>query len=164
MNAVESISKELDENGYAVLREIGDKEVIRQARLDLMDLLSAVPFGDNEFIGRKTKRLHSLFGQTRSIDSLAIDSLVLSVVNSYLGDVILGASVACQIYPDEDNQTFHYDDGVYPLSDKFREVKLGVVWAIDDFTIKNGATRIIPKSHGDRSKYPDDDNHIQIDY
>lgn len=162
MTIAKEACKELTTNGFFIAEGLCDKETVAGIRAEINELLKGVPFGHNTFVGMRTKRLHSLFSQTRSLDRLATHHLVLDVIRKRLGEVLLGASVACQVLPGEKSQTFHYDDGIYPLADNFRDVKIGVMWAIDDFTSENGATIVIPKSHGCRSVYPENMKRVHV--
>ncbi len=162
MTTVEEVCEELKVNGFFIAEGICDKATVAGVRAEITELLKEVPFGHNTFVGMRTKRLHSLFSQTRALDEMATHDLILEVVRKSLGEVLLGASVACQVSPDEKSQTFHYDDGIYPLADNFRDVKIGVMWAIDEFTSENGATIVIPKSHGCRSAYPENAKRVRV--
>jgi ectoine hydroxylase-related dioxygenase (phytanoyl-CoA dioxygenase family) len=44
-------------------------------------------------------------------------------------------------------QVLHYEQGIYPLS-RDRDVMVTAIWALDDFTAGNGATLVVPCSHG----------------
>ena len=151
MQNPQKILSELQVKGYSLVENLLSDTIVEKVEKDLSKRLANVSFGDNNFVGTKTKRLYSLFGEIRSVDELAINETILEVVNEYCGDVLLGASVACQIHPGETQQAFHFDDGIYPLPSDFRDVNLGVIWALDDFTIDNGATMIIPNSHKKRN-------------
>jgi len=41
----------------------------------------------------------------------------------------------------------HRDQSVYPLPPDFPPVVVNTMWALDDFTEANGATRLVPGSH-----------------
>lgn len=153
MKSSEQVLSELMEEGYSIVSGLISPAAITAIGETLKIAISELSYGANSFVGTKTKRLHSLFGKLRDLDELTINKEILTVAESLLGDVILGASVATQIFPGETKQSFHYDDGIYPLPKKFKEVKLGVMWAIDDFTEDNGATIVIPQSHGKRESY-----------
>jgi len=150
MKNLQKIISELEVEGYSLVEDLIPNEIVEKIGIDMSKRLANVSFGDNNFVGMKTKRLYSLFGETRSVDQIAMNEIILEVVSEYCGDVLLGASVACQIYPGETAQAFHFDDGIYPLPSNFRDVNVGVIWALDDFTIDNGATVVIPKSHKKR--------------
>ena len=150
MKNIQEIISELEVKGYSLVENLISNAIVKKVEMDISKRLTKVPFGDNDFVGTKTKRRYSLFGETRSVDEIAINEIILEVVNEYCGDVLLGASVACQIHPGETEQAFHFDDGIYPLPSDFRDVNLGVIWALDDFTVDNGATVIIPNSHQKR--------------
>ena len=150
LKSINEILAELEKEGYSILEGLISSDQTTVIRDELKCILADEPFGKNNFLGERTKRLHSLFAKLRSIDDLALKEEILEVAEELLGDVILGASVATQIFPGESEQPFHFDDGIYPLPREFREVKLGVMWALDDFTEDNGGTVIIPRSHGKR--------------
>jgi ectoine hydroxylase-related dioxygenase (phytanoyl-CoA dioxygenase family) len=74
------------------------------------------------------------------------------VLDQILGEYQLSAPVGIFIGPGEAEQVIHRDQSVYPLPADFRPVVVNTMWAFDDFTKANGATRLIPKSQkwGDR--------------
>ncbi len=57
------------------------------------------------------------------------------------------APVGIEIGPGEAAQVLHYDDSIYPLPWPHAEVVVNSMWAFDDFTEANGATRVVPRSH-----------------
>ena len=150
MKNMQEIISELEVKGYSLIENLLPNAIVGKVRIDISNRLAKVPFGDNNFVGMRTKRLYSLFGETRSVDEIATNETILEIVKEYCGDVLLGASVACQIHPGETEQAFHFDDGIYPLPSDFHDVNIGVIWALDDFTIDNGATVVIPNSHKKR--------------
>ena len=153
MKSTEQVLSELVKEGYSIVDGLAPSALITGIGKALEASLSELSYGQNSFVGTKTKRMHSLFGKLRELDELAVNKEILAIAEALLGDVILGASVATQIFPGERKQSFHYDDGIYPLPKNYGEVKLGVMWAIDDFTEDNGATIVISQSHGKRGKY-----------
>jgi ectoine hydroxylase-related dioxygenase (phytanoyl-CoA dioxygenase family) len=64
--------------------------------------------------------------------------------------------VGIEIAPGETAQALHCDDGVYPLPRPHKEVIINTMWALDDFTEANGATRVVPGSHKWTDARPND--------
>jgi ectoine hydroxylase-related dioxygenase (phytanoyl-CoA dioxygenase family) len=91
--------------------------------------------------------VYALFAKTRAFDAAAIHPLLLGVLDRVLEHYQLSAPTGIQIAPGEKAQVLHYDASVYPLPRDFRDVVVNTMWALDDFTVENGATRIIPGSH-----------------
>jgi ectoine hydroxylase-related dioxygenase (phytanoyl-CoA dioxygenase family) len=59
--------------------------------------------------------------------------------------------------PGEVPQMPHFDAGIYPLG-RTIEAETNVVWALDEFTEDNGATRVARGSHRwDASRHPEPD-------
>ena len=117
------------------------------ARHDMRRVLAGTPGGRNPFEGAHTKRVYALFAKTRAFDGPATDPLVLGVLERVLGPCQLSAPTGIEIGPGEVAQILHHDDAIYPLPRPHAEVVLNTMWALDDFTEANGATRIIPGSH-----------------
>jgi ectoine hydroxylase-related dioxygenase (phytanoyl-CoA dioxygenase family) len=145
----------MDADGFTIINNLRDREVMSTVRAGLTPMLQQTAFGTNTFVGTRTKRIHSVFGRTRVLDDLATDPTVMAVVSDRVGDVLLSATVACEVHPGETLQAPHTDDGIYPLPPDHRDVSLSALWALDDFTASNGGTIVFPGSQGDRLTRPD---------
>ena len=144
---VESVAEGLDTDGYCIVEGLLAGDALATARTSLMDVLADTPRGRNSFEGHQTQRVHALFAKTRAFDDAAVDPLVLGVLDRVLGHYQLSAPVGIQIGPGEGPQVLHRDQSIYPLPRDFDNVVVNTMWALDDFTESNGATRLIPASH-----------------
>jgi ectoine hydroxylase-related dioxygenase (phytanoyl-CoA dioxygenase family) len=139
---------DLDRDGYAVVPSLLTAEEAAQVRAGLREVLDRTPTGRNNFEGYRTRRIYALFAKTRAFDALAVHPLLLGVLEHVLGPSYqLSAPTGIEIGPDEQAQVLHTDDAIYPLPRPHPEVVLNSMWALDDFTETNGATRVVPGSH-----------------
>ena len=152
---VDEIVAAMEGDGYAVVEGMMDADQVAAAKADLEAVLAATPTGRNDFEGYKTRRIYALFAKTRAFDGPALHPLVIGVLDRVLGFYQFSAPVGIQIGPGEVAQGLHHDDGVYPLPRPHPEVVVNTMWALDDFTESNGATRIIPGSHKWLDRPPD---------
>lgn len=134
-------------DGVAVCERVLDAGAIAAIRADLDRVLETTPTGRNDFEGYGTKRIYNLFGKTRAFDDLAIHPVLLGVLDDLLGHYQLSAPTGIQIGPGEPAQGLHTDDSIYPLPQPHGEVVVNTMWAFDDFTRANGATRFVEGSH-----------------
>ncbi len=95
--------------------------------------------------------------QLRTVGLLQLDPLfreipvlpdVIPVIQGILGfDCLLTEFSAIDVLPGERKQPIHADDALIPLPRPYQPVVCTCMVAIDDFTIENGATRLLPGSH-----------------
>lgn len=145
--AVEPIVEGLRDHAVVVCERVLDRDRIAAIRADLEPVLAETPTGRNDFEGFGTKRIYSLFAKTRAFDDLAIDPVLTGVLDEVLGPSQLSAPTGILIGPGEPAQVLHRDDSIYPLPQPHAEVVLNTMWALEDFTAANGATRFVEGSH-----------------
>lgn len=140
-------ARELERAGYAVLPGRLSGQHLAAARSELGALLKTAAWGSSGFDGSRTKRVWAPLAVTRCMDKAALDPLVLAAVEDAIGPgAQFGNTCAIQVHPGQGAQVLHYEQGIYPLP-RDRDVMLTALWALDDFTAANGATRIVPGSH-----------------
>jgi ectoine hydroxylase-related dioxygenase (phytanoyl-CoA dioxygenase family) len=137
----------LERDGCCIVERFLAPDALSGIRRALLGILEATPTGRNDFEGYKTQRIYGLFAKTRAFDELAIHPILLGVLDRLLADYQLCAPAGICIGPGEQAQPLHRDADIYPLGPDFRNVIVNTMWAFDDFTDANGATRLVPGSH-----------------
>ncbi len=154
---VDDVVAGLERDGYAIVPHLLSPQEASEKRAELSRVLAAIPTGRNDFEGFKTQRIYALFAKTRAFDGPATHPLVLGVLDRVLGaSYQLSAPVGIQIGPGEKAQVLHCDHGIYPLPRGGPEIVLNTMWALDDFTEANGATRVVPGSNHWMEQRPDE--------
>ena len=147
----------LKDDGYATIPHAIGPDQLRWALTDLEALLERTPTGRDDFEGRSTRRVYGLFGKTRSLDALATHPAVLPVLDQVLGHYGLSAPAGIAIGPGETEQPLHPDDAIYPIPRPHDELVVNVMWPLQDFSVANGATRIVAGSQRWASERPGPD-------
>jgi ectoine hydroxylase-related dioxygenase (phytanoyl-CoA dioxygenase family) len=149
----------LERDGYCAVEGLLPPVEVAAARASLAGVLADTPEGRNDFEGFRTQRVYALFAKTRAFDGPATHPLLLGVLDGVLDHYQLSAPTGIQIGPGEKAQILHRDDQIYPLPPDYPDVVVNTMWALDDFTEANGATRLIPGSHRwtDRQPVPGDE-------
>ncbi len=106
---------------------------------------------ENDFNGYKTLRVSGILARSRTSAELIGHPRVLEILDPILlphcVNYRIGSTTGIEVLPGEDAQVLHTDDGIYPMRIPGVEWQASVMWALDDFTVDNGATRVIPGSH-----------------
>lgn len=145
--SVEQVCELLDADGYAIVEGVLSREEAAAKRDELTAILDSTPTGRNDFEGFSTRRIYNLFAKTRCFDGPATHPLVLGVLDRLLGEGYqLSAPTGIEIAPGETQQVLHRDDGIYPVPRPHAEIVVNTMWALDDFTLENGATHVVPGS------------------
>ena len=146
MTATGEIARQLERRGYAVIPGLLSRQALAAARAELGAQLDAAGWGAG-FDGTRTKRAWAPLAVTRCMDQAALAPLVLDAVEQAIGPgTQFGNTVAIELHPGQQAQALHYEQGIYPLP-RDRDIMITALWALDDFTAGNGATRIVPGSH-----------------
>ena len=160
---LDAIGAILECDGCIIVRDAIDHGTIDSLLGDLELYLERKPCGNGDFVGYHTKRLHSLFGKSRSTRDFVLHDRILDIMDLTLlpwcDSYQLNSNSITAIGPDETPQPLHRDDLLYPLAHPSeRNATCTAFWALTDFTEENGATRIIPGSHRwDDTRVPKDE-------
>jgi ectoine hydroxylase-related dioxygenase (phytanoyl-CoA dioxygenase family) len=145
--AGQALSK-LKSEGYVILPNCLGRAKLDSIAATLAQLHTREHDGDTEFAGFKTRRMYNLVARTRILDEFYLHPDVLATVEGHLDDQIqLSIASTIDLGPGESCQPFHRDDSYYPLPRPHMPLSVNAILAIDDFTIENGGTLLIPKSH-----------------
>lgn len=151
--SVDAVEVALREAGCVVVERLVPDDLIDRIAADLEPYLSATPAGGDEFTGFNTRRTGSLLARSRDFGVLAAHPLTLGALDRVLADHAtsyqLHLTQVIEIGPGEPAQFVHRDQWAFdffPFPAGF-EVECHTMWAMNDFTDENGATRVIPGSH-----------------
>jgi ectoine hydroxylase-related dioxygenase (phytanoyl-CoA dioxygenase family) len=175
VEALKSFDNTVDSSKVAsALMRDGGVIVLSQAENSIIDTLADEfrPYFDqqgakfqNDFNGYKTLRLSGILGISRTSAELIAHPRVIEVADAVLGphcvNYRIGSSTAIEILPGEQAQVLHTDDSFYPIRIPEVEFQISAMWALDDFTVENGATRVVPGSHGHQSPAVNEDDVLQ---
>ncbi len=139
-------------DGAAVVRHEIGPEVVDAVRAELRSPFDKVGTCDeSDFNGYKTLRVSGVLGVSHTSAELVAHPRVMAIADAILLPKCLnyriGSLTAIEIHPGETDQFFHTDDGIYPMRIPGVEFQLSAMWALEDFTQENGATRVVIGSH-----------------
>ncbi len=149
----DSIFDAMSRDGAAIVTGLADPGIVDSIRAELRPHLDARGLEtESDFNGSLTLRIYSsLLGLAPSAAALVDHDLVIAVANRALlphcATYQVGSLTGIEILPGESVQALHRDDSLYPIEISGLELQIGVMWALDDFTEQNGATRVVPNSH-----------------
>ena len=138
--------------GCAIVERLVPEATVDQLLSEMRPHIDATPHGADDFSGRRTTRTGALLARSRSSQEFIAHPLVLGAVDAVLGphgtNYQLHLTQIIAIGPDSVNQPLHRDQwcfDFFPFPPDM-DVEVSTIWALDDFTEENGATRIIPYS------------------
>ncbi|MBU0799787.1 MAG: phytanoyl-CoA dioxygenase family protein [Alphaproteobacteria bacterium] len=169
VKSTEDISKIieiLDRDGCIVIEDLLSAKDVERLNAELTPHFTQTPNCHGDFYGYVTKRLSSLIAKSVYCQGMAVNPVILSVMDAILlrtcSQYQLNLTQGIQIGPGEPAQIIHRDDLMFPFPHTGSEWMINCMWAIDDFTLENGATQLVPGSHKwEPTRQPEDSEIIQ---
>ena len=165
----DELAASVAEHGYAIIEGLLDSSTITALSEQLAPHLNATDLGHpDRFFADKTKRLGALLSRSHLTQDLLTHQLIRDTADRVLGPYCVRDQVnftgARHLTPGETAQTMHRDTGFYPIQNPAPPLTLATMWAATDFTLENGATRIVPGSHlWDDRRQPTDSEIVQAE-
>ena len=158
------ILEAIEEDGAVVVEHFLTDERADGIVEELWPYISrTAPVGD-DFTGHQTTRTGGLQNKSQGIRDLLIDPLVLDAAKAFLEPhterVQLNLSQIIRLLPGQPAQELHRDRFVWGKKmPRSFEPQFNTIFALNEFTAENGATRVVPGSHRwdwDRKPEPDE--------
>ena len=142
----------LKQDGAVILKNLVKPELIDTVLSELRKSFDKLGrYDEDNFNGFKTLRVSGILAISKTSAELVEHPKVLEVVNAILLKNCLnyriGSLTGIEILPGETDQPLHTDVGIYPIKIPNMELQMSVMWALNDFTKENGATRVVRGSH-----------------
>src|SRR5262245_28383247 len=161
----ERVVAALARDGCCVVDRMVEPGLLAQLCAELEPWLAATPFGSDGFSGRRTRRTGGLIARSRTARELVQHPMVLGAVKGLLEGATnfqIHLTQVIAIGPGEPAQLIHRDQWAFdffPFPSGY-DVQCNTLWAIDDFTAANGATRVVPGSHrlGDGLRFTEEES------
>jgi ectoine hydroxylase-related dioxygenase (phytanoyl-CoA dioxygenase family) len=145
------INEILENEGCIVVENVLDEIQIGFLKQELDPHFAETKSCHGDFYGHVTKRLSGLVAKSSLCQHMAMHPVVLRVMDRLLlaacREYQLNLTQAIQIGPGEPQQAIHRDDLMFNFQHPGQEAMINTMWAVDDFTLENGATHVVPGSH-----------------
>jgi len=147
-----AVSEAVAEAGCAVIERLAAPATFDRVRAELTPYLEATPYGPDDFSGRRTRRTGGLIARSPACRDLVMHPVVREIVGTVRGHATtyqVHLTQVIAIGPGEPAQPIHRDQWAFdffPFPSGY-EVQCNTIWAMNDFTEANGATRLVPGSN-----------------
>ena len=176
--SIEAAVERIGTEGFAVIPNLVDEDRLARLSDDSDALLHPVPNQPGLNGTRATGRMFKgLFRTSRAFDDIIVHPTILAVVRGvlvgseqtkagYYGGfrgIRLSTTMIKDVQPGEDIRTLHQDDGFFPIPRPRQPLAVNTLLAIDPFTVANGATRVVPRSHHWGKKLEPDHDSVTVE-
>lgn len=154
-------------DGAVIIGGLMDPALHQRVHDELQPWIADTPKGRDDFTGRQTTRTGALVARSPACRELVMHETVLDLAHRFLAPftnkIQLHLTQVINITPGQGTQPLHQDrlawGGYIPAG---VEPQFNTIWALTDFTLENGATRVVPGSpHWDGDRRATDDEKTQ---
>ncbi|MEY2432146.1 MAG: hypothetical protein QOC92_1871 [Acidimicrobiaceae bacterium] len=149
----DAVAEAMLEHGAAIIEHLLPAEVCDRLRAELAPWIEATPAGADAFSGLATRRTGALLARSVASRELIAHPLVLAAVDKVLWPskttFQLHLTQVITIGPGSQPQQLHRDQWCFDFFEFPDDVhvEVGSMFALDEFTEANGATRVALGSH-----------------
>lgn len=154
----EEVAASLQTNGYAIVDELVSNEFMDRIQAEMGPYVQATPFGEDAFVGPRTRRTGSMIARSEAARELVMNPLAIATAGKFLSHASafqLHLTQIISVYPGSLPQPLHQDQlawDFFPFPDDYH-IQCNLLWAMTDYTEEMGATRVVPGSqYGGRDK------------
>ena len=148
----EAIAAAVREQGGAIIDQLVSEEVIDRLQREVAPWLERIAFGSGDAAGVRTRRLGGLVARSATARELITHPSILEIARAVVHlptTIQLHLTQVMALDPGEQGQQIHRDQMgldlfTFPAG---YEVLCNALWAVTEFTERNGATRIIAGSN-----------------
>jgi ectoine hydroxylase-related dioxygenase (phytanoyl-CoA dioxygenase family) len=144
-------TERLASDGYAIIPDLVDPEVIAAIDEDFSEPFSQTPFSKGGFFGSRTVRFGRALVRSRHAASLVQHELILGLADRVLGpwcdSIQLNLTQGIAVHPGAQAQIPHRDQDMWRGVKGEVEYMVNVIWPFTRFTEENGATLVWSGSH-----------------
>ena len=141
----------LRRDGFVVLPDLLSAKDTNQLAHQLEPWFERTPRCRGDFYGWKTTRIGGLLSKAAMTQRLVLNPRILAIAEALLKPhcdfVQLNLTQGVRVHPGERAQAPHSDEEMWPCATHGADWLINVMWAMNDFTEENGATRLWPGSH-----------------
>lgn len=152
--SVDEVVRCLDEEGCCIIDNAVSNDVVDAVNDQIGPYLERTPEGENNAVGKLTRRCGAVPARSQASHKIVMHPTVLGATRKFLArnasNIQLNLTQVICIDPGQKAQFLHRDEGAWDWYDHFPvnfHIEVSTIWAMDDFTEENGATRVIPQSH-----------------
>lgn len=152
--SIEEIVRCLDEEGYCIIDQAVSDDVVDAVNEQMKPYIEVTDDGENNALGKQTRRSGAVIARSEASHAMINHPLVVGAMTKYLSrnasKVQLNLTQVISIGPGNKEQFLHRDEGCWDWFDHFPvdfQTEVSTIWALDDFTEENGATRVMARSH-----------------
>lgn len=146
----------LARDGWCVLEQALNPDVIAALERELEPRFAATPLCEGVFYGARTKRFGALLKRSFIAERLVMHPSVMAVAESMLlpwcERIALNLTQAIEIHPGALPQFPHRDQDMWQGPKGSIEYLVNVMWPLTPFTPENGGTRLWSRSHEDQEQ------------
>jgi ectoine hydroxylase-related dioxygenase (phytanoyl-CoA dioxygenase family) len=150
--SAEKVAEILGRDGACIVDGLADPALLARLKTELVPWIEATAPGTDSFSGRRTRRTGGLVARSEAAREIVQNPLVLDTTKELLTGATsfhVHLTQVIAIGAGEPAQMIHRDQwafDMFPFPNGY-EVQCNTIWALTDFTERNGATRVIPGSH-----------------